>query len=282
MKGKYTLLAGGLVAMATILASYSNGPTQMGGDKTGSPLSGSTTCTSCHNPGSNTRPTVTISVLETITGLPVQSYEAGKQYKVILSSTAPGGLTKFGFQACMLRTGNAQAGTIATSISNTKVTSRSSVQYVEQSATLSTNGTTNEVEFLWTAPATAAGNVTVYAVINAVNGNNSDGGDIPSQPATYTLSAPTSVNNAAYRQAGLDIYPNPSASDFTAKLTVQQPGTAQVSIIDISGREVLAQQQILQQGENTFTLRASSLPRGMYVVKITGDQLRVSRSIIRQ
>ncbi len=282
MKGKYTLMAASLVAAATLFMSYASGPTSSTGDRTGSPASSGLTCTNCHNPGNNSRPALTITVVDAVTNYPVLGYEPGKQYKVKLTCVAPGALAKFGFQACILRAGNAQAGVLTTSMANTKITPRSGVQYAEQSASLNTNAGNNDAEFLWTAPSPSVGNVTVYGIINCVNGNGQDNGDIPSQSASFTLSAPTSVGSVAYQQADLNIYPNPSSGNFTAALTVQQSGSAVVEILDIAGRKISVMQQPVQQGQNKITLDGTALERGIYVVKISGEQFSVSRSIIRQ
>lgn len=72
----------------------------------------------------------------------------------------------------------------------------------------------------------------------------------------------------------LGLYPNPTTGPATLRLNAERAGTARVRVLDLQGREVLAAQTaVLAGGVHEVTLDASTLPAGVYVVRVDSDVL---------
>lgn len=113
---------------------------------------------------------------------PVTTYTPGSSYTiritgVFTTSSSSIILPKFGYQVAAVKTAatGTNAGTM-TAPSGSHLTSVPGINITEHSAPLTATtgtggtGTTYVVNIPWTAPATGTGSVTLYGVINAVNG----------------------------------------------------------------------------------------------------------------
>jgi hypothetical protein len=131
--------------------------------RTGAP--GESTCTSCHNAGTNTG---VFSIAAPSGYVPGQTYTIQVQHAT--TDTSRGA---WGFELIPLTSGNAMAGTVATLNANTRIRVSGAKSYVEQSSTGAFLGQTLTANwsFSWTAPATNIGNVTFYAA--GLQGDNS-------------------------------------------------------------------------------------------------------------
>ena len=101
---------------------------------------------------------------------------------------------RWGFQASARQGENrAQAGSIRSVDGNTRVQTGQGIQYITHTSQGTRLGTTGSIrfEFDWTAPESAAGDVTFYVAANAANGNGSnDAGDrIYTRNSTLTPAA---------------------------------------------------------------------------------------------
>jgi hypothetical protein len=80
------------------------------------------------------------------------------------------------------------------------------------------------------------------------------------------------VSNQSILQA-LKISPNPASS--STNLTVSSSGRtdAIVTVIDYSGKTVLASKYLLYKGNNILTIQGlDKLNKGIYIVKLTTDE----------
>ena len=171
------LLACGVAGALTVLNSFSSGISGAH-DATGSPLS-TIQCGSCHN-GGNFGTDTQVRLVDA-NGTMQSSYIPGETYTLqveIATTTAP---SAYGFQAVVLDGANAQAGRFGTPASGIRVRARNGIEYIDHTRRLQTN----LIEIDWTAPAMGTGQVDVYAVGNAINGNGGTSGDLPD---TGTLS----------------------------------------------------------------------------------------------
>ena len=149
---------------------------------------GEMTCASCHGRGVSTEP-----------GSVRFEFEGGATYtpgaaKRVTVTVADPQARRWGFEAsARQRSDNAQAGGLRSLDANTQVFAQGGVQYVSHTLAGTRMGTADSVQFAfeWTAPASAVGEVTLYAAANAANGNNSaDAGDrIYTANATLTPAA---------------------------------------------------------------------------------------------
>lgn len=91
------------------------------------------------------------------------------------------GISKFGFQVTCLDKTNRMAGTftnISTRTSrNTATVSGGSRQYITQTSSGNSGTDSTQWSFDWKAPSTNLGNITLYGILNAANGNGGTTGD---------------------------------------------------------------------------------------------------------
>jgi hypothetical protein len=137
-------------------------------------------------------------------GVPVTAYVGGSTYTVRVKGTQSSSsftLPNFGFQLAAVKTSTSlNAGTL-TAITGTHAAFVSTVRLIEHNASMpATTGTggigsTYVVDIPWSAPIAGTGSVTLFGVINAVNGNGAaESGDkwnnsslvLPEVPAPIT------------------------------------------------------------------------------------------------
>lgn len=151
---------------------------------------GGSNCSACHGGGSFA-PTITLKVLNSFSN-EVTSYIAGQNYNVQVSIVATTGSPKFGFQVMSVNASdnsnlNTWGTTLQLGTKNTLTTGGRN--YIEQNSRLP-NGIIN---IPWTAPTGAIGDVTFYAVGNAVDGGGSSGGDNAVSTSLNITAAPVPI-----------------------------------------------------------------------------------------
>ncbi|MBP7416689.1 MAG: carboxypeptidase regulatory-like domain-containing protein [Pyrinomonadaceae bacterium] len=137
---------------------------------TGAP--GESTCTVCHNAGTNTG---VFNVVAPSGYVPGQTYTIQVQHTTNDTSRAA-----WGFELIPLTSANAMAGTVANLNTNTRVRVSGAKSYVTHTTAGTFAGQTLSANwsFRWTAPATNIGNVTFYATgLQADNDGNDGSGD---------------------------------------------------------------------------------------------------------
>ncbi len=131
-------------------------------------------CTGCHGgslitTGANWN-NVTIS-----SNVPVNGYSPSTTYTITVTHTQTG-INKWGFQAVVLNSANAQIGSVSAG-SNNATTVFGGKTYVAHTSSSNTGVNTISWTFNWTSPSTGAGNATVYATVNASDGTGGTAGD---------------------------------------------------------------------------------------------------------
>ncbi len=189
------LAIGTVGAVVLSLASSSGIASVRGLAYTGAPSAGGgqeQTCNLCHNSGTQYgEPVIAISVSESEGGPAVNAYTPGQEYFVSVNVSAEADPAGYGFQSVFLQEGTdggplLSAGTLARNTANaftqisTIGTGENSRDYAEQNQ-ITPGGT---FDYLWTAPGTGSGAVSIYTVGNAVNGANGTGGDFGSTAPT--------------------------------------------------------------------------------------------------
>jgi len=87
--------------------------------------------------------------------------------------------------------------------------------------------------------------------------------------------------NDLFNEKSLDIYPNPSKGIFTIDINSIDVATYQISIIDISGKEILHTEFNCQQGSNQMKLNLSDkLTNGVYMVNVKRDNTIVNKRLL--
>jgi hypothetical protein len=268
---------------ALIFSSYATGPFFKGaGNRTGS--AGSTaSCTgsSCHASNS---PNTLCSLVVMSGSTPITQYTPGTTYTVQVGGSAGSAFTKFGFQAsCVKATatstqeGNFTAGT------NMHVSNFGSLQLVENSTPLSgtavTGGNAYLASFSWTAPAAGTGDVKFFAMLNAVNNNNSASGDQPGTPITLTLPEVSSTSVASVPAIQLSLYPNPAVDILHLELNTSTT-TCVVSVFNLTGSLITSLNVVVNNGR--ASINTAGLLPGYYALKVQAGSQQIATVFAKQ
>jgi hypothetical protein len=251
MKKIYTLLA--ILSLPAILLLYANSGGSQGG-YTGSPGDGGNTCVGCHsgNDVINQEGWITSDI-------PSEGYTPGLEYTITITGNHEN-VQKFGFELTAEADDQSRVGEFIILDTRTQHAAGNNQRVTHTSEGTTPTGDSNSWETTWVAPENGAGKVTFYTALNAGNGNGSTSGD-----QIYT--SKLAVNEASTGIAGLnledqvEIYPNPANSAVNITIPVQ----AEVSIIDITGQEVITIEDASEKG----SIDVSSLSKGIYFVRIS-------------
>jgi hypothetical protein len=247
-------------------------------DRTGSPV-GSGSCATCHS-GGNFGTSVSVSLLKD--GEAVTQYTPGESYTYQINIQASNNPAGFGFQTVALQASdNANAGQFGALPSNTQITELDSRDYFEHDQIL--DNSTIEIE--WTAPAEGTGDVSFYAVANAVDGAGGTSGDSPamlSQPLTISEAMVSGLLEVDRLNVNLRLYPNPSTDWLNVEVAGAQSGRYQMQIIDVSGR--VLQEQALDIAESQFiqSIAVSDLNNGQYFLRLTDGRAVASQAFLKR
>jgi hypothetical protein len=76
----------------------------------------------------------------------------------------------------------------------------------------------------------------------------------------------------------LNVYPNPTAGVLNVEYTADK-GTAQITVLDLSGRVVMTQSHTNVSGQNNMQLDLSKVAKGAYMLNVqtegSNNQVRV-------
>lgn len=80
---------------------------------------------------------------------------------------------------------------------------------------------------------------------------------------------------------GIATWPNPATDELNIALTNALSGAADVTVLDLEGRLVLAERHILANGRNQLRLPTTTLSPGMYVVRIGNGTSFISQRFVK-
>jgi len=96
------------------------------------------------------------------------------------------------------------------------------------------------------------------------------GAPIEINPLSYTCSTNTvGLQQVHENDISLRVSPNPATQKVLVAFTVQDKGTVQISITDVTGRAVLTLQTPARPGNNSLTFAVDGLPAGIYLLRMT-------------
>ena len=91
-------------------------------------------------------------------------------------------------------------------------------------------------------------------------------------PCTVFVGAPEGVESGAPQQLNTQVSPNPVWQTMSVNVTLAQTAPVKVIVYDMLGRVALSRdEEILGAGEQSFSMDASSLPAGIYMVNVVAD-----------
>lgn len=202
------------------------------GAVTGAPGENGGSCgqSGCHSAG-NFNPSVDVFMLDE-TGTAVDKYIPGADYTVSLKINHTGLPDGYGFQmVCLEDTGETSTGQFSDLPNRTSIVNLLDRSYVEHFDIIPVDS----IPLPWTAPEKGTGNITFYAIGNAVNGIQGPGGDGVARGSFTFEEAQESSTLDIDLAAQYTVYPNPIENEFN----IQGPSdVGQVDLYSLSGNRV--------------------------------------------
>ncbi len=78
------------------------------------------------------------------------------------------------------------------------------------------------------------------------------------------------------------VYPNPTTDHVTVQMNSENPMDGKIQIIDQAGRIVLEQNETIVEGVNSINLNLSSVPRGVYRLKLSTPSGFAVRALVKK
>ncbi len=281
MKRTFILVVFSAAIALLSLTGSSSGPAFSGsGDNTGR-VSPALTCAAggCHG-AATADIQLTAAFIDKTTGEPLAGgYVPGNIYEIQLDAVnGVNANTRFGFQAVLVTGSNTQAGSINTSglDADYRLATAGGIGLVEHRRTITAGTPGNEyhVAFDWTAPQVGTGQVTLWAIFNAVNGNGrDDAGDRCNTPFSTTIQehAGSSVAGITQQEIPVRIYPNPVADYLNVQVQYPTPGNYTAIVYDLSGKRVYKAGLSSLVHTNGLHIPVHDWAPGMYVFRIMQD-----------
>ncbi|MFI5196827.1 MAG: T9SS type A sorting domain-containing protein [Chitinophagales bacterium] len=253
----------------------------------------------CHG----TTPTTGITVALELdsAGVATTHYKGGMTYTVKISgvNTTTNTLPRFGFQVSCIQGSTAvttpvNAGTFASTglPASVRYTAANATYYVcnmieHSAAIVATSGTggsgTTYVEsFSWTAPAAGTGTISFWGALNAVNYDNTVGGDFWNTTSKVINEwATTSVANVS-NDISIKAYPNPATSNLNIQLDNAQEGAYSLQVFDLNGRIVTNENITVTGTSHTTNINTGSWASGLYNVVLQKDGFSKTIPVVKR
>ena len=277
MKIVYTLFF--LAGSAFLFISSSGGAgAAQGRDRTMSPLSGSSSCATCHNSGAFS-PSIKVQLLDGEN--PVSVWEPEKTYTLSVAIEDADAAEGYGFQAVLLAGDNdSNAGMFGTPSDGIQVTTLNEVDYAEHN----TSSTDNVFTIDWTAPAAGLGDIRIYAAGNAANNNASTQGDqgvFLTEPVVISEMGPSIAEDRLLRFDEISIFPNPTPAAINLRINNSRAGRYTLDLFNAMGQKLQSQNVNLVQGIQTHRIDLTDQPQGVYFLQISDGQQILSKRILK-
>lgn len=233
--------------------------------RTGAP--GETTCaiTGCHTGAAINSGNGSVAVNFNSGG---STYQPGQTYNMSVTVSSVGA-SRWGFEMVALNSSNQSVGTFIGDVNQNTATGNANNRNYVYHKNAPNGNSPHTFNFQWTAPASAEGNITFYAIGNGGNDNGNDTGDLI-YTTTRTISLNVGVQEVEAGSSLLNVYPNPAADQLQLSYTLDQNADVQISLCDLAGRTVLTLDNAQQSaGTHTQSLATNELPNGIYLAKIS-------------
>lgn len=278
-----------------MITSYKDGPGKNGWDCTGAeiglgnPKGCGAAGFSCHH-STTASSSINISIELDSLGISTNNYVGGMSYTIKLKGINNGSstLSKYGFQMGSIKGATAvntptNAGTWSSPFpSSTRYAAPQPgyfvVGVVEHTTPFSAttgsggNGSTYEQTFNWVAPVAGTGTVSIWAAINAVNGNDlSDAGDLWNLNHLVInewTSAIGMINKNKNEVNELEIYPNPAINYLNLKINNLQTGSYVLTVYDIDGKKIEFRNILVNNDYQTEYINIHEWQPGLYILSL--------------
>lgn len=136
--------------------------------------------------------------------------------------------------------------------------------------------------FNYTVPANYKINDVSFVVVVNYEGETPDDFEVLNAEEVTLQDVITSLNKKALNgsNATFEVYPNPSQSITNLELTLAETLPLEVSVFDITGKEVINRTYSeLVKGTHTLPINVSALPNGFYIMKVKAGNEVMSKKI---
>ncbi|MDQ3072448.1 MAG: T9SS type A sorting domain-containing protein [Bacteroidota bacterium] len=278
----FTFLAASLILVQTYVFTYQRSPVPA---VTGAP--GETTCNTagCHigNPVNSPGGSISIKLVDGSTE--VNTYEAGKTYTVQVE-VQKGDAVEYGFELTALGNDQAKIGTLSTpdiqlvNVTNSLVQSKQRQYARHSNSQMST--TKGVFNVRWTAPAYLVP-VTFYAAGNAANNNNHSQGDYIYNDSLHVNGVVGIDDNAVSTATNIAIYPNPVSEYINLYFSLEERSQVNIALLSLDGKTVKATPSEWKEvGAQTVVVNVTSLPRGLYILRLQVNGESFAQKIFKQ
>jgi hypothetical protein len=239
------------VAMAMSMTSISYGHASYTG-YSGAPGSRGRCASSCHG---------TSGGAIQISGFPDQ-YVPGQAYTIAISHSGGNTIRQFN-GSCRIGSGSQNAGVITAGTLTAVYTATGETNGVHLSATNQNAG-----DFIWTAPPSGTGNVTLY--IAGLQGGLSGQNTEIMLTASEVVTGVDESGPLPETPLLLANYPNPFNASTRIRFTTPVTGTVSLNIYDLLGHRIVTlSEQNIGPGEHSVTWEASQYPSGIYICELS-------------
>ncbi|MFK5959453.1 MAG: proprotein convertase P-domain-containing protein [Lutibacter sp.] len=107
---------------------------------------------------------------------------------------------------------------------------------------------------------------------------NATGGFLPNQQVNITIDAALAIDNYFFEKTGISVYPTISNGDFSISSS-KGIGKTSVEMYSITGQKVFMQELNFNSG-NVEHINAQNLTSGIYILKLSTDNLQGSKKLI--
>ena len=81
---------------------------------------------------------------------------------------------------------------------------------------------------------------------------------------------------------GVSVYPNPTQNRLNVQLTEQMKGDVKISLLNQIGEEVLTQDLPSVLGNTSQAIDISTLPTGVYILRVANQDYNVVKRILKK
>ncbi|MGC6470801.1 MAG: T9SS type A sorting domain-containing protein, partial [Flavobacteriales bacterium] len=118
-----------------------------------------------------------------------------------------------------------------------------------------------------------------WRIRGACGTNGTSWATIFTQPVTFTLGGARLENSSV---ANLDVYPNPSRSEFTISFNLERRQDVYLTITNYLGEDVFIEKLKDQEGQCKKTIQLGDKANGIYMMNITTNSQNINQKIVIQ
>jgi hypothetical protein len=102
--------------------------------------------------------------------------------------------------------------------------------------------------------------------------------------ATTTVTSASQLEEEQLSSSKVDIIvtPNPFTSQASAQISLDKPQRLYINLTDMTGRLVQSVTGMYGVGNTEVKLNVSGLPKGVYLLKVSGENFTTTQKLVRQ